>query len=68
MDYVIDADNCVTITLDADSNSYLVQPNYPDGTPFATKADAENWAKAWIAHFQNPAKPDAPNGPSVTNK
>lgn len=43
---------------------FMYQPNYPDGTAFATKADAEEWAARWYAYFTNPeTNPEFPTGP-----
>ena len=33
---------------------HFFQPNWPDGTPWANKAEAENWAKALIELLSNP--------------
>lgn len=52
---------------------HFFQPNWPDGTPWADKAEAENWAKALIELFSNPdcefepgPSPDQPLVPKPT--
>jgi len=45
---------------------FLYQPYYPDGSPFADKADAQAWADAWYAAFIDPENnPEAPARPSI---
>ena len=43
---------------------FLFQPFYPDGTPFETKGQADEWAARWYAHFtdteNNPEFPASP--------
>jgi hypothetical protein len=50
---------------------FILQPHWPDGTPWATKQEAENWATATIAS-NNPDEPmDAgfsPSQPLVAKK
>ena len=41
----------------------IEQPNWPDGTKWASKAEAEAWAKAWLAHRDDETKPMPGNGP-----
>ena len=44
---------------------FLYQPNYPDGTPFETKQQAEEWAARWYAHFIDPeTNPEFPVSPA----
>ncbi len=47
MNYEVASNNEVTITSEAGTK--LVQPTWPDGTPWASKTQATNWAKAYIA-------------------
>lgn len=43
---------------------FLYQPHYPDGSPFADTADAQAWAEAWYASFIDPENnPEPPVSP-----
>jgi len=33
---------------------FFLQPNWPNGTAWATKKEAETWVKAFIAQLENP--------------
>lgn len=45
---------------------FLYQPHYPDGTPFENKEAAEEWAALWYAHFTDPENnPEYPSGPKT---
>lgn len=46
------------------TDPFLYQPNYPDGTEFSDDEDAKNWADKWYAHFIDPENnPEFPMGP-----
>jgi len=62
--YSIKKDNLVVIWLDSeDTPGNLEQPTWPDGTKWASKAEAEAWAKAWLAHREDETKPMPGNSP-----
>ena len=62
--YSIKKDNLVVIWLDSEETpGNLEQPTWPDGTKWASKAEAEAWAKAWLAHRDDETKPMPGNGP-----
>jgi len=64
MRYEIDEKNAIRIWQGGVDIPFLFQPNYPDGTPWADKADAENWAKAKIAEHTDIDAFSAPNSPN----
>lgn len=41
----------------------LFQPDWPDMTPWADKAEAEAWAQLYIASIEDESAPYAPTGP-----
>lgn len=43
--------------------STLEQATWPDGTKWASKAEAEAWAKLYIAHLDDETAPRPGNGP-----
>jgi len=62
--YSIKKDNLVVIWLDSEETpGNIEQPTWPDGTKWASKAEAEAWAKAWLAHREDETKPMPGNGP-----
>jgi hypothetical protein len=58
-----DGTNAVKVFYDDSTVPSLYQPNYPGGNKWADAADAENWAKLYIASVTDPAAPYAPNHP-----
>lgn len=64
--YSVKKDNLVVIWLDSeDTPGNLEQPSWPDGTKWASKKEAEEWAKAWLAHNADETKPMPGNSPDV---
>lgn len=65
--YSVKNDGRVVIWLDAeDTPGNLVQPTWPDGTEWADKDEAEDWAKAWLAYNEDPDNAPQPgNGPDL---
>ncbi len=61
--YEILDNNTVEVFYDDSTAPSLRQPNYPGGAEFADKADAENWAKLYIASVTDENAPFAPNNP-----
>jgi hypothetical protein len=62
--YEIDKNNAVWIFVDGNEVASVFQPDWPDTTPWANKAQAEAWAKAWIKSMTDPTAPFAGNSPS----
>lgn len=61
--YKVENDNTVVIWADEDAPGRIVQPTWPDGTPWASKSEAEDWAEAYIAAVQDEAAPRPGNSP-----
>jgi hypothetical protein len=62
--YEIDENNAIHMWVDTQEQPFLFQPDYPDGTTWADRNDAEAWAKAKIdelSNIENPMAPDFPN-------
>lgn len=47
---------------DADAPS-LFQPDWPDGTPWASREEAQEWADLYVASLEDDDAPYAPNTP-----
>ena len=54
MRYEIDKKNAVRVFDEGLDVPFLYQPNWPDNTPWATKAQAKNWAQLLIESLENP--------------
>jgi hypothetical protein len=66
--YRIDSDNAVLIYSDAQPNDPIIlQPNWPDGTPWASSQEASTWAESLITSMTNPDSPRPLSGPNVSN-
>jgi hypothetical protein len=66
--YEIDKNNAVWIFLNDSKVASVFQPDWADGTPWANKTEAENWAKAWILSMTDETAPlpgNSPNEPTV---
>lgn len=71
--YEIDKDNTVRAWNDATPNEndapFLLQPDWPNGTAWANKDEAESWVKALIESLENPTSEflagDGPDQPLV---
>lgn len=62
--YEIDENNAIHMWINTQEEPFIFQPDYPDGTPWADRADAVAWAEAKIAELsdiENPMAPDFPN-------
>ncbi len=65
MNYTIDPVTfAIRIFNDGEDIPFQYQPDYPNGDPFDSYEEAENWAKLSIA-AHNPDQPFAPNGKSL---
>jgi hypothetical protein len=63
--YVIDNNNLVKIYTDTQTEPVIIQPNWPNGTPWASSAQASDWAQACINAMSDPLAPYAPSGPGL---
>lgn len=61
MRYEINSNNAVLIYSDTQTEPVIFQPHYPNGDAFADAADAESWAQAKVAEFDDIDAPCAPN-------
>jgi hypothetical protein len=61
MRYEIESNNTVLIYADTQIEPIIIQPHYPNGDAFLTREDAEAWAEAKIAEFDDIDAPMAPN-------
>lgn len=52
--YTIDENNAVWGYAPNQTQACLFQPDQPDGTPWADKAEAEAWAVDWADSMNNP--------------
>lgn len=43
---------------------FLIQPEWPDGTPWASEAEARAWAELVIAWMADPEASEPPGGPA----
>lgn len=64
MRYEIDDNNAVWIYGDGESVAFCFQPDWPDSTPWADRAEAEAWAIAKIAELTDPEAPLAGVSPA----
>jgi len=59
--FSVDADNVVTVFNNGES--FVIQPYYPDGSEFGSAKEANAWGAAFVAHYLDPSKPEAPSAP-----
>lgn len=62
--YTIEKNNVVVVKF-GDTEGGIVQPAFPDGTPWASKAQATAWAEAKVAELTDPTAPAAGNSPDA---
>lgn len=55
----------VKIYTDNQTEPIIFQPDWPNGTPWASKQDAEIWAQLCIASIEDISAPYAPAGPGI---
>jgi hypothetical protein len=55
--------NAVKVFYDENTIPSLYQPNWPGGDQWVNAAEAESWAKLYIASIENENAPYAPNHP-----
>jgi hypothetical protein len=68
MNYTTDNNNAISIFMDGSEVPFMFQPDWPDGTPWASKKEAEDWAKAKIAELTIESAPMAGDTPSQPTK
>jgi hypothetical protein len=68
MKYEIENDNTVLVFNNDETAPFILQPHYPNGEPFESYEDAENWAKAKVEELSDPDALEAPLGPNLPRK
>lgn len=66
--YEIDEANAIRVYADDADVPFLFQPDYPNGTPWADRADAEAWAQLYIASLTDENALLAPAGPGIAGE
>lgn len=65
--YEIDENNAIRAWDDGNPDElgrpFLLQPEWPNGTPWATRAEAEFWAEALIKMMEDPKNGRPGDGP-----
>ncbi len=52
--YTIDENNAIWGYAPEQEVACLFQPDWPDSTPWADRAEAESWATQWANHMNDP--------------
>lgn len=63
--YNLSEDNVVKIYSESQTEPVIIQPNWPNGTPWASASEAESWAALCVAAMEDPEAPYAPAGPGL---
>ena len=67
--YTVDPNSfVVNIYTDNQTEPVIFQPDWPNGTPWASSAEAETWAQLCIASIESPTAPYAPAGPGLAGE
>lgn len=60
--------NTVKIFTDTQIEPVIIQPNWPNGTPWQSDTEAAEWAELCIAAMNDPNAPYAPSGPGLAGQ
>ncbi len=60
--------NEIRVYADGEDVPFLFQPDYPDTTPFADRADAEEWLRLYLLSLTDENAPYAPSSPGVAGE
>jgi hypothetical protein len=52
--YIVDENNTVWGYVSTQVEACLMQPQKPNGEPWADAAEATAWAEAWLLHMSDP--------------
>lgn len=63
--YSVLDNNVVHIYSDSKPDPVIIQPNWPNGTPWGSTEEAENWAQLCVLAMTDPSAPYAPSGPGL---
>lgn len=58
----------VKIYTDNQTEPVIFQPDWPNGTEWSSKQEAEIWAQLCIDSIEDPAAPYAPAGPGLAGE
>lgn len=58
--FEIDENNAVRIFMEGKEAPVIFQPDWPNGTPWANKAEATSWAELYILSFEDPEVTELP--------
>lgn len=65
MHYMISDNGALSIFDDGSDVPFLLQPTWPDGTPWKDEAEITVWAEAKIAELTDESAPIAGNSPNA---
>lgn len=68
MRYEINELNEIRVYQDDATVPFLFQPDYPDTTPFADRAEAEEWVRLYLLSLTDEDAPYAPNSRGVAGE
>lgn len=67
--YTVDSNSfLVQIYMEGSSQAIIYQPDWPDGTPWSSKEEAEIWAQLCIQAIVDDSAPYAPSGPGLSGE
>lgn len=67
--YTVDSVSfAVNIYVSGNNTPVIYQPNWPNGTPWGSYADANSWAQLCISSITNQSAPYAPAGPGLVGE
>jgi len=66
--YNVSENNEVNIFAEGGDVPVIIQPNWPNGTAWASTQEAETWAQLCITAMEDPTAPYAPAGPGLSGE
>jgi hypothetical protein len=63
--YTINENNLVHIYSDTQIEPIIIQPSWPNGTPWVSETEASAWAQLCIVSMEDRDAPYAPAGPGL---
>lgn len=63
--YIIDTNNVVKIFTESQTEPVIIQPNWPNGSPWNSEEEAAVWAQLCIDSMTSASAPYAPAGPGL---
>lgn len=69
LSYTVDNTNfAIRIYSDIQIEPIIYQPDWPNGSPWSSKQEAETWAGLCILSIEDPNAPYAPAGPGLSGE